>query len=285
MDDDHDGIVFDPGQCEIDLAATRSAARDYFRTESLREFDGPVAATPVAHNDAIDSRISHRANRLGNESFLIECGDDRREGVHRGGWYHPRMRGYVLAGGESRRMGRTKRELMLGNSTFLDLVVSALAPLVSDVSIVVREPSAGLEYPTLLEPPHDRPAPIYGIACALRSAEGDDALIVAVDYPLITTAALSILLTSHRRGWLTVPSWDAIPQMVCAIYTPSLLPLLDQKIRSGELDLRSLLSEQNAAEVSEDHLRARLPGEPFRNVNTPEDYSEAERIYGSSHSH
>ena len=194
------------------------------------------------------------------------------------------MRGYVLAGGESRRMGRAKRDLVLGNSTFLDLVVSALAPLVSDVKVVLREPSHGDSYPTLLEPPHEFPAPIYGIVCALRAA-GEDAFIVAVDYPLITTAALRILLSSHRSGWLTVPSWDGIPQMVCAIYTPSMLPLLDQKIHLGKLDLRSLLSEQNSTEVSEGLLRAQLAGEPFRNVNTPEDYIEAGRIHESSHPH
>jgi len=195
-----------------------------------------------------------------------------------------RMRGYVLAGGESRRMGSPKKELMLGASTFLDRIVSAIAPLVSHVSVVTRYQSGPTQYDTVVEPSHDGAAAIYGIACALRHAD-DDAFVVAVDYPLVTTEALRSILLAHRPRSLTLPEWDGVPQMVCAIYPASMLPLLDEKILKKKFELHSLLAALTSFLIPEDLLRKTLEGEPFRNVNTPEDYLEVRRIYESTNAH
>lgn len=191
------------------------------------------------------------------------------------------MNAYVLAGGRSRRMGRSKLDLPFGGSTFARIVIDAAKPVFDAVIAVQRADGGPLrEAPTIFEPEHNDAAPIFGVARAVEHARGK-CFVLAVDYPLMTTDILRFL---HERFVATqapmlVPMWRGRAQMLCAGYSPAVLPLIGARIEAGRFDLRGMIDESGAAILSEESLRARFDGEPLMNVNTPAELEEAESLY------
>ena len=171
------------------------------------------------------------------------------------------MNCYVLAGGRSRRMGRSKPEL------FLDRVSAAARDAFEAVIVVDRA----------FEGEHQDEGPIFGIEAALRHAQPDRCFILAVDYPLITAELLRYL---RDRGG--VPLWQDKPQPLCAVYDAALLPLVEARIAMRQFDVHGLIEEAGVEMIPEAELRTRFAGEPLLNVNTPQDLEEFhERVLAS----
>lgn len=178
------------------------------------------------------------------------------------------MNCYILIGGQSRRMGRSKTEL------FLDQVARVASDVFEQVIAVQRFGGAAASIPTIYETSHDDQAPVFGVACALDHAR-ERCFILAVDYPLIT---FDILRHLHERfessnALLFAPIWSGKTQMLCAGYAPELLPRIEQRIAAKRYDLRGLAGDDDAEIISEDELRAKFAGEPLMNVNTIEEWS------------
>lgn len=176
----------------------------------------------------------------------------------------PAMNCYLLIGGESRRMGRSKVELFLAHT------IEVARPVFDEVIAVQRSAGAAAGIKTIFEPPHEQRAPIFGVLRALEHAT-DRAFILAVDYPLMTSDALRFIAAHQSDAPLVVPEWDGIPQMLCGVYRTSLAPRIGERILAGHFDLRGLLDEAAGEIIGEHELRRSLSGEPLRNVNTPED--------------
>jgi molybdopterin-guanine dinucleotide biosynthesis protein A len=174
------------------------------------------------------------------------------------------MNCYLLIGGESRRMGRSKVDL------FLERTIEVARPLFEEVIAVQRPDGAAVGIQTIFEPPHEQRAPVFGVLRALQYAS-DRAFILAVDYPLLTTETLRLIVASAGDALLVVPEWNGFPQMLCGVYRAALAPRIDARISAGRFDLRGLLDEAAGEIIPEHELRALLEGEPLRNVNTPED--------------
>lgn len=177
------------------------------------------------------------------------------------------MNGYILVGGRSQRMGRSKTEL------FLDCVSQAAAEVFDDVFAVQRHGGPAVSLATIHEPPHDKEAPIFGVTCALAHAR-TRCFVLAVDYPMITAAILRHLRDRFERSkaLLVAPVWSGKTQILCAGYDPALLPRMEQRIAATRYDLRNLAIGGEAEILGEDELRAQFAGEPLMNVNTMEEW-------------
>lgn len=185
---------------------------------------------------------------------------------------------YLLVGGRSSRMGRSKLEVEIGGATFLTRGIDAARAAFDEVRAVQRpggSPVAGVT--TIFEPPHEGDGPIFGVVTALRNTTRR-CFILAVDYPLIDAGMLRFLRerAEGSRAPLVVPRWDGKLQMLCAAWSPELRPLAAARIASGRYDLRALAAE--AEVIEEDELRRRFLGEPLMNVNTPEELEKAARL-------
>lgn len=185
------------------------------------------------------------------------------------------MNAYVLVGGESRRMGRSKSML------FLERIASAARPVFGEVIAVARADGRECEgVPTIFETPHDEIAAIYGLQRALQHAAGAKCVVLAVDYPLITSAFLAWLADRFEASndAMLATEWDGRLQPLCAGYDAAQVgPLVDARIREGRYDLSGLASAAAAAIVREEQLRAIFPGELLMNVNTPEELTRMEK--------
>lgn len=176
------------------------------------------------------------------------------------------MKAYVLVGGRSRRMGESKVEL------FLERVVSAARPVFEEVVAVDRLEAGAPLIRTIYEDPHEHEGPIFGVVRALRDA-GAKCFLLAVDYPLITSDVLRFIRDREGR-----PEWNGRPQPLCAVWDAASLPRVEERIARGALDLRGAAETEI---IPESELRARFPGEPLLNVNTPEEWERAQRFLAS----
>lgn len=182
---------------------------------------------------------------------------------------------YLLVGGASRRMGRSKIDLPFGGSTFLDRTVAAARPAFDRMVAVQRADSPPVDgIATIFEPPREAQAPLFGVWRALEDARGR-CFILAIDYPLMRSEVLHYLAdrSAASPAALVVPRWNGKLQMLCGGYSTSLLPRFEPRIARGRLNLRGLTDDLEI--VEEDDLRARFSGEPLMNVNTPEELEMA----------
>ena len=114
----------------------------------------------------------------------------------------PSVSAAVIAGGESRRMGRDKRSLTVGSETLLARVVAVLHSLSDDVLISCRDNGqvpAALALELGARRVFDRGdsvGPLGGIAAALRAARHRHVVVVAVDMPFLSPELLR--LVAHR---------------------------------------------------------------------------------------
>jgi len=187
------------------------------------------------------------------------------------------MNCYLLVGGSSSRMGQSKADMEFAGSTFLSRVADAARGAFEKIVAVQRfagQPAGGVE--TIFETPHPAQAPIFGVERALEHARRK-CFVLAVDYPLITTEMLRFLAErfTASQAPMLAPRWSGKLQMLCGGYDPSLLPIIEERIAAGRFELRGLTAD--AEIIEEEELRARFPGEPLMNVNTPEELAIAAR--------
>ncbi len=193
------------------------------------------------------------------------------------------LEGAILAGGESRRMGRDKALLPIGRRTFLEAIVDALRPLVERIRVVGRESAEGLAFGNAQPDLYPGHGPLSGIHAALATAEAGRVLVVACDLPLVTTAFLRGLV-----GELP-PELDAVvpcpagnPIAVCALYRTTCLQNVEERLARRELAAGDFAKSLNARFLDDADLGRLDPsGQCLLNLNTPMDYERAKEILGN----
>jgi len=184
----------------------------------------------------------------------------------------------VLAGGASRRMGRPKASLPFGSGTLLQHQIVRVAPLFSEVFVVVKDaPDSALGRARVLLDSTPRQGAIFGVTRALEEVE-DHLFVLAVDTPVIAPALIAEIA---RRG-LKMTASVLLPRAgerlhpLAAVWRRAVLPLALQRIASKQLSLQELAQEAGAEVLEEAEWRRFDPsGNSFENLNTLEEYVAA----------
>ncbi len=182
--------------------------------------------------------------------------------------------GVVLAGGEGRRFGTPKGEVVLGGLTLADRAARALKPLCGSVlvSIVKGGANPAPAYPAV-EDHGVRCGPLGGIKAAFASTGKADLLVLACDYPAVGTSFLRSLLAAAQGGDdLVFPVDDAgRDHPLVALWRRSAESVVDTALASNAFKVQALFP---------DLMLRRLPAQVFpnfdlrrvlANVNWPED--------------
>lgn len=183
----------------------------------------------------------------------------------------PALSAVLLAGGQSRRMGRDKALLEVEGQPLWRLQIAKLEPVADEILISVRETGSFIEseYPKIPDPPGAR-GPLGGVASALHAATHPHLLVLAVDLPAMTSAYLETLSAHITAGAGVVPELDGYYQGTCAIYPVRLLPLVEETLQSGDPSFQNLIRQALASGqmkvVPVDDKDRPL----FANWNTPE---------------
>jgi molybdopterin-guanine dinucleotide biosynthesis protein A len=173
----------------------------------------------------------------------------------------------VLAGGESRRMGRPKAWLEVGDTYLLRHVVNRLAPAFSEVLVSFAEPEQLLE-PVPYRIVFDRKmsaGPLAGIESGLVAASHEVIFAVACDMPYVTAEVAQLAVAAARGCDAALPRIDGRPEPVCGAYRRSALPAITGALNAGRLKTADV-----AAELDVMWLEG-LDPLLFRSLNTQDD--------------
>jgi molybdenum cofactor guanylyltransferase len=192
--------------------------------------------------------------------------------------------GFVLAGGESSRMGQDKALLELGGAPLI-IAASRLLESATGAKPLTIGPPETYEPLGLRAIRDDWPGagPLGGIATALRASESEWNLIVACDLPYLTSKWLEFLIERGRESSADalLPMNDAGPEPLCAMYSKNCeAPVwlaLDRGVRKVTEGLAHVRVEY--MERSE-WKRFDSEGLLFKNMNSPADYEEAKARFG-----
>lgn len=187
--------------------------------------------------------------------------------------------GLVLAGGASRRMGRDKAGLVLAGETLLARAVARLAPQVAAVAVSgdAAEPAiAAAGLPVLADPLPGRPGPLAGMLAGLHWAAslGADRLqVVPVDAPFLP-ADLVARLAAAADGRIALARSGGRPHPVVALLPVALAGDLAAHLAAGGSRAVAAWLDRHDP-VTVDFPPRADGGDPFLNLNTPEDVSAA----------
>jgi len=170
----------------------------------------------------------------------------------------PELTGVLLVGGRSTRFGSPKALARLDGETLAERAWRLLGET-CDERIAVGKRADALALPfDVLDDGTDVRAPIAGVVAGLRAAQHELVVVVPVDTPRLTRAALEELAASCRD--VAVPPTGPLP----GAYRRSALPALERALAAGRLSLRDAIAELDVAVVD-------LDTSLLVNVNTPHD--------------
>jgi molybdopterin-guanine dinucleotide biosynthesis protein A len=184
------------------------------------------------------------------------------------------IEGFILTGGASRRMGKDKAGLIFEGATFVERIGQQLAPLCSTVKLVGDvAPRKRFEIVPDIYPVWGA---LGGVHAALAACTAPWALVVACDFPFVTTELFQRLASLREDADAVAPvQHDEIPQPLCTLYRQSqCLAVATELIKSGERKPIALLQSVRTRWVSFSELSNLTDANHFfDNINTPEDYA------------
>ncbi len=182
--------------------------------------------------------------------------------------------GFILSGGQSRRMGRDKCELTLNGRSFVQLISDQMSAVTSSVRVVGGHVAQSeLSHVADIHPGWGA---LGGVHAALANCSSEWALVVACDFPFVTTDLFTLMQNVSAGFEAVAPvQADGVPQPLCTFYrVEPCLAQAEQLIKSGERKPIALLQSVRTRWIAFDQL-ADLEGSAsfFDNINTPEDYA------------
>lgn len=193
------------------------------------------------------------------------------------------MRGILLSGGMSRRMGRKKQWLFLSEMPILLHTVREICAISNDVVIVANDPEdtarcASYDLSTVQDC-FPGQGPLAGLHAGLQGLPPDaSAILVGCDLPFARADLFRDLLDEL----LSDPRLDAVvPQdaegrlyPVCAAYRARVRDTAEAFLQRNDNALRHFLGMLHVRYLPTERW-SRLQPSPFFNMNTPDDYELA----------
>jgi molybdopterin-guanine dinucleotide biosynthesis protein A len=168
------------------------------------------------------------------------------------------LTGVLLVGGASTRFGSPKALAQFDGQTLVERAWQLLGET-CDERLAVGKRDDALDLPfELLDDGTDVRAPIAGVVAGLRAATHDIAVVIPVDVPLLTAAAVLELADACRD--VAMPPSGPLP----GAYRRSALPALERALAENRLALRDAIAVLDVAIVE-------LDARQLLNVNTPDD--------------
>lgn len=185
----------------------------------------------------------------------------------------------ILAGGQSRRMGRDKAALPFEGETMLTSLVRRYGE-VYPVAVSVREPG---QYDTAGAPEivdeYPGQGPLAGLQAAFRQNGAERIFLTGTDLPFGSPALAGELLTRAEAdpegdAWI-VRRRDGKTEPLCGVYRRSCLGPVEECLKEGRRSFKGLFEKVRVRYVEEDTLAGFDLERLLDNLNTPEDYRRA----------
>jgi molybdenum cofactor guanylyltransferase len=173
----------------------------------------------------------------------------------------------VLAGGQSRRMGRPKPWIEVGNSILIRYVVQRLAPAFSELMVSFAEPEQ-MEQLVPYRVVFDRKpnaGPLAGLEAGLLAAHNQVLFAVACDMPYVDRSTAEIAVAAARNCDAAIPRHDGLFEPVCGAYRKTALHTI-----TNALDAGNYVAHDVVGDLDVTWLEGLEPAQ-FESLNTPSD--------------
>lgn len=194
---------------------------------------------------------------------------------------------FVLAGGQSTRMGRDKALLEVEGEALVEHALDLLRGIGLEPRICGSRPDLA-RFAEIVPDNFPRCGPLAGIEAALAVSDSELNLFVPVDLPGLPADFLRWMTTRAEisQAVATVPRYGDRLQPLCAVYSRRLLGGLRSWLAAGRFRVMSAVQD-SAKAIGESvdvfdveciaPTGAEWPANPaptgwFRNLNTPADY-------------
>jgi molybdopterin-guanine dinucleotide biosynthesis protein A len=177
----------------------------------------------------------------------------------------------VLAGGESRRMGRDKALLVRDGHSQLAHIAALLESITERVYVSSRQEQQDDPERSRFENIVDRYegiGPIAGILSAMDAHPNADWLVVACDLPNIDESTLSFLIekAKQKQPFTAFKSnYDGLPEPLCALYRCGSDAIIRRFVEDGIVCPRKILMRSDTLLLEQPNPVA------LDNINTPDD--------------
>lgn len=194
--------------------------------------------------------------------------------------------GYVLAGGQSSRMGRDKALLRLGDHTLLEIAIHKVKSVCGNATILGGPQDRCTElslYGRVLPDRVEQAGPLAALEAALFDTKTDWLFLMPVDLPLLPAIALTDLMETafyYDQPGVMCYEAEGRQQPLPVVIHRCALKEVTRALDSGERRLMPVL--QRFAEAHGELrfliLRRLREYDWFTNVNTPAEFQFAEEI-------
>lgn len=188
----------------------------------------------------------------------------------------------IIAGGQSRRMGRDKAFVELGGSTLIERVIQRSANLGQAETILITNKPA--DYGHLGLPMYRDALPdkgsLGGIYTALVKAKSPAVLVLACDMPFISADLLRFMLTQlDAETDIVAPRVDRYPQALHAIYRKTCIQPIRAQLEANQLKIIRFYGQMRVRYLDEaEYAGFDADGRSFANLNTPAELAAAKNL-------
>jgi molybdopterin-guanine dinucleotide biosynthesis protein A len=181
----------------------------------------------------------------------------------------------VLAGGMSRRMGRPKAWLEVGDTKLIHWMAARLGPAFSEVIVSFNEPEQLQEHVSyrLVFDRRTNAGPLAGLEAGLTAARQEVTFVVAVDMPYVTVEVAEMAVAAARTSDAAIPRIGDRPEPVCAAYRRTALGAITSALDAGDLKLANLAERLDVTWLEG------LDPDLFRSLNTPSEYERFQAAF------
>ena len=205
----------------------------------------------------------------------------------------------ILAGGESKRLGRYKPTVKLLDKPLLLYVIDALLPISREVIIVLKNSMQRVflaDFIEKLNSPKIRftydvsgiNGILAGVKAGLQASKESAVFLTGCDLPLMNSKVVELIMSNLIKLNVNavVPMWNNgfIEPLYAGYMVSPTLRAVDEAINFGEKSFRDLLKRLNVNYLSAEQLVDVAGCQTFLNINSQEDLHLAERLLLTSSS-
>ena len=201
--------------------------------------------------------------------------------------YSNNVAAIILAGGQSKRMGKPKALLKIGTETMLQRIVRLLLGCVNSVVVVGAPDHDDIQFAdNRIRWARDSVSgegPLRGLEAGLVAIPNavEKVFVAGCDGPFLQAPFITYLLSHSEEAQAWVPEIDGILQPIPAVYRVDVLPKLTEMLADGQRSLKGFLREIQTCIVPEATIRETDPRLlSFENMNTPSDYQRILKVFG-----
>jgi len=189
----------------------------------------------------------------------------------------------IQAGGQSTRMGEDKALKPFLGRPLIERVIERLKPIADEVIVTTNRPE-DYEFLGLRLVPDLKPGrgALGGLYTALASASGDIVAVVACDMPFASAMLFETarrLMVEEEADVVIAETSEGMEPLHALYRREGCVPAIEAAIAADQWKVISWFPQVKVRVLKPDETKAIDPsGLCFWNLNTPEEFAEAERV-------